>query len=128
MFVAFLHYLLGPHRWKTLSCLQMQPLRGVLRKRCLKTWSKFTGEYPCRSLISIKLRWTFIEIVLRNECSPVNLLHVFRTPLYKNTYGELLLCWLYYTLPSEFFMDKSGINPFMRCCYTNPFMTEAPIM
>ena len=24
-------------------------------------------------------------------CSPVNLLHIFRTPFYKNTYGGLLL-------------------------------------
>ena len=31
------------------------------------------------------------EITLRHKCSPVNLLHIFRTPFYKNTYGELLL-------------------------------------
>ena len=33
----------------------------------------------------------FIEIPLRHGCSPVNLLHIFRIPFHKNTYGRLLL-------------------------------------
>ena len=33
----------------------------------------------------------FIEITLRHGCSPVNLLHIFRTPFIKNTFGWLLL-------------------------------------
>ena len=33
----------------------------------------------------------FFEITLRDRSSPVNLLHVFRTPFPKNTYGVLLL-------------------------------------
>ena len=33
----------------------------------------------------------FIEIPLRHGCSPVNLLHIFRTPFRKNTAGGLLL-------------------------------------
>ena len=32
----------------------------------------------------------FIEIALRHGCSPVNLLHIFRTPFPKNTSGWLL--------------------------------------
>ena len=32
-----------------------------------------------------------IEIALRHGCSPVNLLHIFRTPFPKNTTGVLLL-------------------------------------
>ena len=32
-----------------------------------------------------------IDIALRHECSPVNLLHIFRTPFPKNTSGRLLL-------------------------------------
>ena len=32
-----------------------------------------------------------IEIILRDGCSPVNLLHIFRTPLPKNSSGGLLL-------------------------------------
>ena len=30
-------------------------------------------------------------IALRHGCSPVNLLHIFRTPFPRNTYGWLLL-------------------------------------
>ena len=51
-----------------------------LGKRVLKICSKFTGENPCRSVISIKLQNNFIEITPWYECSPVNLLHIFRTP------------------------------------------------
>ena len=32
-----------------------------------------------------------IKIALRHGCSPVNLLHIFRTPFPKNTSGRLLL-------------------------------------
>ena len=32
-----------------------------------------------------------IEITLRQECSPINLLHIFGTPFTKNTSGRLLL-------------------------------------
>ena len=33
----------------------------------------------------------FIEIALWHGCSPINLLHIFRTPFPKNTWGRLLL-------------------------------------
>ena len=56
-----------------------------LRKGLLKIYSKFTGEHPCRSVISI------IEITFRHGCSPVNLLHIFRTPFPRITSGWLLL-------------------------------------
>ena len=49
-----------------------------LRKGVLKICSKFTGEHPCRSAISIKLQSNFIEITLQGGYSPVNLLHIFR--------------------------------------------------
>ena len=60
----------------------------LLAKGVLKKWSKFTGEHPCWSAISIKLQ---IEIALRHGCFPVNLLHIFRTPFLKNISGWLLL-------------------------------------
>ena len=34
---------------------------------------------------------TFYEVTRRHGCSPVNLLHIFRTPFSKSTYGKLLL-------------------------------------
>ena len=52
-----------------------------------KVCSKFTGDYPCRSVISIKLQRNFIEIALRHECSPVNFLHIFRTTFLRTPYG-----------------------------------------
>ena len=62
-----------------------------LGKSFLKICSKFTEKHPCRTAILIKQQRNFIEITLRHGCSPVNLLHIFRTPYYKNTYGWLLL-------------------------------------
>ena len=38
-----------------------------------------------------KVVCNFIEIALWHGCSPVNLLHIFRTPFSKNTSGWLLL-------------------------------------
>ena len=62
-----------------------------LRKGVLKICSKFTGEHPCQSVISIKLLCNFIEITLRHGCSSVNLLHIFRTLFPKNASEWLLL-------------------------------------
>ena len=56
-----------------------------LRKGVLVICRKFTGEHPCQSAISTKLQYNFIEITLRYGCSLVNLLHIFRTPILKNT-------------------------------------------
>ena len=56
------------------SHIEVFLVKGVLKIR-----SKFTGEHPCRSAISINLQSNFIEIALRHECSPENLLHIFRT-------------------------------------------------
>ena len=68
------------------SCPEVFLEKGVLKICC-----KFTGEHSCRSAISIKLQSNYIEITLRHGCSPVNLLHLFRTPFLKNTSGRLLL-------------------------------------
>ena len=71
-----------------------------LRKGVLIICSKFTGEHPCRIVISIKLlrykvsiklQSNFIEIALRYGCSPVNLLHTFRTNFSRNISRWLLL-------------------------------------
>ena len=62
-----------------------------LRKGVMKICSTFTEEHPCRSVISLKVLCSFIEIVLRHGCSPVNLLHIFRTSFRRNTCGWLLL-------------------------------------
>ena len=61
-------------------------------KGVLKICSKVTAEQPCRSVISIKMKATFLK---SHGCSPVNLLHIFRTHFYKNTYEGLLLNLLF---------------------------------
>ena len=62
-----------------------------LRQGALKICSKFTEEHQCRSAISIKLQSNFTEIAHWHGYSPLNLLHIFRTPFLKNTSGRLLL-------------------------------------
>ena len=66
-------------------------IERFLVKDVLKIWGKFTGEHSCRSVISINLQSNFIGITLWHWCSPVNLLHIFRTGFSKNTSGWLLL-------------------------------------
>ena len=60
-------------------------------KGVLKICSKFIGADTCRIVISIKLQSNFIKITLQHWCSPVNLLHIFRTPFSQNSSGRLLL-------------------------------------
>ena len=65
--------------------VEKQTLEVFLGKDVLKICSKFTGEHPCRSALSIKLQSNFIEIALWHGCSPVNLLHIFKILFAKNT-------------------------------------------
>ena len=44
-----------------------------------------------QSAILMKLQSSFVEMTLRHGCSPVNLVHIFRTTFPKNTSGRLLL-------------------------------------
>ena len=76
-----------------------------LREGVLKICSKFTGEHPCRSVISVKLQSNFIEITLCHGCSPGNLLHIFRTPFSKNTSGWLLPLIVFDTFCSRIFRE-----------------------
>ena len=77
--------------FSTTLTVRSSHLEVFLVKGVLKICSKFTGEHPYRSAISIKLQSKFIEITLWHRCSPVNLLHIFRTPFLKSTSGRLFL-------------------------------------
>ena len=79
------------HTTKKLLMFRCSHPEVLLVKGVLKICSKFNGENPCRSVISINLRSNFIEITLQDVCSPLNLLHIFRTPFTKNTSERLLL-------------------------------------
>ena len=80
-----------------------------LGKGVLKICSKFTGEHPCWSAISI-----------RHVFSPVKSLHIFRTPFLKNISGWLVVhlafSWLIFlkfeqkSLPENSFQDLSIIE------------------
>ena len=75
---------------RSFQCRSSRP-KMFLGKGVQKICIKFTGEHPCRSVISIKLFCNFIEITLRQLVSPFNLLHIFRTLFPKDTSGRLLL-------------------------------------
>ena len=67
--------------WKlTLKLDRSSHPEVFLGKSVLKICSKFTGEHPCWSTISIKLLCNFIEIALWYGCSPLTLLQIFRAP------------------------------------------------
>ena len=77
----------------TWNCGSSHP-EVFLRKRVLKICSKFAGEHPCRSAISLKLHCNFIEIALRHGCSTVNFLCIFRTPFLRTNLGGCFWNWL----------------------------------
>ena len=53
----------------------------------------------------------FTEIALRHGCSPVKLLHIFRTPFYKNISGGLLLISpIYIYFYKQLVLDPSPQN------------------
>ena len=95
---------------------QSSHLEVLLGEGVLKICSKFTGEQPYRSVISIKL------ITLLHECSPVNLLHIFRAPSLKNTSEWLLLLifwkrntyywgkFFFVNLASDFLQNSSDLQ------------------
>ena len=41
------------------------------------------------------LKWDFNKVAKQHECSPVNLLHIFRIPFSKNTSGWLLSVFMF---------------------------------
>ena len=94
-----IEYILYRDRFRSLICRkkgfvviqQSSRLEIFLEKVALKICTKFTGEHPCRNVISIKLICIFIQITLQHGCSPGNLLHIFRAPFSNSTSGWLLL-------------------------------------
>ena len=70
---------------------QKQPRRGILKKRCSENMQQIYRITPMPKRYFDKVALQLIEITLRHGCSPVNLLHIFRTPFLKNTSGWLLL-------------------------------------
>ena len=65
---------------------QKQPPRGVLKKWCSENMQQIYRRTPMP-----KCDFNKVEITLRHGCSPVNLLHIFRTPCPRNTSKWLLV-------------------------------------
>ena len=57
----------------------------------------------------------FIEIALRHGCSPVNLLHIFRTHFPKKTPGRLLLDVKFENVEAKFENVDPGIKSIFFC-------------
>ena len=70
------------------------PSRGVLKKRCLENMQQIYRRTPMPKCDFNKVTKQLYWIELRHGCSPVHLLHIFRTVFPKNTSEGLLLCLL----------------------------------
>ena len=90
-----------------------RPPEVFLGNSVLKICCKFTGEHPCRSVISKKLLCNFIEMRPRHGYSSVNLLHIFKTPFPKNTSTGLLLGFFTNMLT---WLLITSINFLFVCC------------
>ena len=74
--------------------VKKQSSTGVLRKRCSENMQQIYRKTP---MPKFHFNSNFIEMKLVYGCSPVNLLHIFKTPFAKNTYGglPLIVHWVY---------------------------------
>ena len=70
---------------------------GTLKKIFFETYCRWPKHeinlaFLMSMIINIwEMVYSYIEITLPHECSPINLLHIFRTHFCNNTYGGLLL-------------------------------------
>ena len=71
--------------------MQKQSSRGVLGKKCSENMQQIYRRTPKPKCDFNKVACNFVEIILLHGCSPVNLLHIFRTRFPKDTPGQLLL-------------------------------------
>ena len=71
--------------------LQKQPPGSVLRKTPSENMQQIYRRRSMQKCDFNNVVLHFIEITLQHGCSPVNLLHFFRTPLSRNTSGWMLL-------------------------------------
>ena len=105
-----------------ISAFRSSPPEVFLAKDVLEISSKFTGEHSCGRVILIKLLCNFTEIALWHRCCLANLLHIFRTPFCKNTYGGLLLQH-YWVLIFEKAVYKEQIK-----CLEHEFVNQDTIL
>ena len=101
--------------WKKKN-MQMKSTEATVQRR---SYEMVFWKYPCWSRISIKLLYNFIEITFPHGRCPVNLLHIFRKPFLKNTYGRLLLNqYLQSWILNKILRPRFEINLNLRQLYT----------
>ena len=106
---------------KTINYLKTQFWKYCFYIKTYKVWritfwkysyNRLNIGYVKKVLLTLTLQSNFIEITLRHGCSPVNLLHIFRTPFLKNTSGPLLLkISIHLQMVSEAAVCRCSINP-----------------
>ena len=100
----------------------------LLAKVVLKISRKLTREHPCWSVISINLLCNFTEITLRPGCFPINLLHIFRTPFYKNNSGGLFCTCMKIALIRSFFWSVLPVFGLTKDIYSvlskSPYLVQ----
>ena len=77
---------LNHHKYK--KFLQKQPSRGAPRERCSESIQPIYGRTP---MPKCDFNTFALQLTLRYGCTPVNLVHIFRTPFPTNTSGGLFL-------------------------------------
>ena len=74
------------------TCLNQKQLsRVVPRKKCSGNMQHIYRKTPMPKCDFNKVASNFIEITFPHGYSPVNLMHIFKTPFPRNTSGGLLL-------------------------------------
>ena len=106
---------------KTINYLKTQFWKYCFYIKTYKVWritfwkysyNRLNIGYVKKVLLTLTLQSNFIEITLRHGCSPVNLLHIFRTPFLKNTSGRLLQkISIHLQMVSEAAVCRCSINP-----------------
>ena len=69
---------------------------------------KYAANLQENTHVEVRFQSNFIEMALRHWCSPVNLLHIFRTPFPKNTSG-----WLPLYVTSKLFRCSEDLLSFL---------------
>ena len=103
---------------------QKQPSRGVLKERCSESMQQTDWRTP---MPKCDLQRNFMEITHQHGCSPVNLLHFFRTSFYKDKSGGLFLAYLgvnKLTVLSLKYSFALEIQPELKVCKAFIWLSE----
>ena len=90
--------------------MQKQLFRGVLRKRCSENMQQLYRTTPMPKCDFNKVETQLYLNHTSTSCSPVKLLHTFRIPFPKGTFGRLLLDIVAHLFPMHHFSTPENIR------------------